>query len=456
MNLAGGLGKLFFSASLPSTGREPWTSDGTEAGTLLLKNINLGAGSSSPGELTRVGSTLFFTVATPDAGSELWKSDGTEQGTVLVKDIVPGPGSSHPFWLTRVGSTLFFLATHPDTGTELWKSDGTEAGTVLVKDIYPGPGSSLGNFATGRPTEVNGILFFAAFRPDTGWELWKSDGTDAGTVLVKDIVPGAGDSLFGTSWLSVNGTLFFSACHPETGCELWKSDGTEGGTVLVKDVTPGPGSSGAAPLIGVNGVVFFRTSSPLALWRTDGTEAGTALIREGIVPAPARCGGGGLATVNDTLVFLAQGAHTCELWKSDGVTAEPLMDVMPAPAFANDLGAVSGLVLLSAYDDAHGLELWATDGTSTTGMVQDIAVGAGWSSPSSFTPVGSLVFFTANDHVTGLELWAMSKSAIHRALNLPEPNADVAAQDEPTPRRRGAAGEFRAFLPAFEDDDETP
>src|SRR5205807_2203121 len=169
---------------------------------------------------TAVGGTLFFTASGSGTGTELWKSDGTAQGTVLVKDISAGPGDSRPMNLASGMGKLFFSASQPSTGREPWKSDGTEAGTVLVKDIYPGPGSSLGNSATGRPTEVNGILFFAAFRPDTGWELWKSDGTDAGTVLVKDIVPGAGDSLFGTSWLSVNGTLFFSACHPETGCEL--------------------------------------------------------------------------------------------------------------------------------------------------------------------------------------------------------------------------------------------
>ena len=137
------------------------------------------------------------------------------------------------------------------------------------------------------------------------------------------------------------------------------------------------------------------------------------------------------AAVNGTLVFAARDENGCELWRSDGVTADLLMDINPGSAsslwrrFAvvAPFRSVSGLVLFSAYDDAHGFELWATDGTSTTGMVEDIAVGAGWSSPSFFTPVGSLVFFTANDHVRGTELWAISRSAIHRALNLPEPKA---------------------------------
>src|SRR5262249_50457386 len=99
--------------------------------------------------------------------------------------------------------------THPDAR---WKSDGTSAGTVLVKDIDIATGSAL--------TNVNGTLFIA-----TG-ELWKSDGTTAGTVLVKDIRPGLNDSN-PTALTNVNGTLFFTANDGTTGQEVWKSDGTE-------------------------------------------------------------------------------------------------------------------------------------------------------------------------------------------------------------------------------------
>ena len=80
-------------------------------------------------------------------------------------------------------------------------------------------------------------------------------------------------------------------------------------------------------------------------------------------------------------------------------------------------------------------------------------MGAGWSSPRFFTPVGPLVFFTANDHMNGNELWAISKSALHRALNLPEPSDDLAALDEPARRPHATVDEFRAFLPSAEEDD---
>ena len=135
-----------------------------------------------------MGGTLFFTADDGIHGSELWKSDGSQAGTVLVKDIDPdadGYDEYGPSYLTAVGGTLFFTADDGIHGEELWKSDGTRAGTVLVKDIHPGDyGSDPSSL-----TDVRGTLFFTARDGIHGSELWKSDGTRAGTVLVKDIRP---------------------------------------------------------------------------------------------------------------------------------------------------------------------------------------------------------------------------------------------------------------------------
>src|SRR2546425_8174835 len=104
--------------------------------------------------------------------------------------------------LTNVNGTLYFAGDDGTTGPELWKSDGTTAGTVLVKDIYTGSstfnynGHYYGHFHqhykilnSSRPdnlTNVNGTLFFVADDGMHGRELWKSDGSATGTVLVKD------------------------------------------------------------------------------------------------------------------------------------------------------------------------------------------------------------------------------------------------------------------------------
>jgi ELWxxDGT repeat protein len=149
-------------------------------------------------------------------GQELWKSDGTAAGTVLVKDIRPGSGGSYPRYLTAAGNTLFFRANDGVNGYELWKSDGTAAGTVLVKDIRPGSSSSnLRNL-----TAVGNTLYFTADDGVNGEELWKSDGTAAGTVLVKDIRPGSGGSN-PQNLRVVGSTLYFTADNGVNGRELW-------------------------------------------------------------------------------------------------------------------------------------------------------------------------------------------------------------------------------------------
>src|SRR5439155_770627 len=84
----------------------------------------------------------------------------------------------------------------------------------------------------------------------------------------------------------------------------------------------------------INGVLFFKANIN-GLWKTDGTEAGTTLIRDGILPGGRVYGcGGGFAAIEDALVFAARDQNGCELWRSDGVTAEPLVDINPGPAGA--------------------------------------------------------------------------------------------------------------------------
>ncbi len=143
-------------------------------------------------------------------GWELWKSDGTAAGTTLVKDINPND-SSRPWGLTPVGSTLFFVADDGTHGYELWRSDGTESGTTLVKNITPTDSSDL--YAPNALTAVGDTLYFNTQDGVHGRELWKSDGTEAGTIMVKDINPAGSPTPAGSRRWAAR-----SSSWPMTGC----------------------------------------------------------------------------------------------------------------------------------------------------------------------------------------------------------------------------------------------
>jgi ELWxxDGT repeat protein len=360
---------LFFVAD-DGRGDELWKSDGTAAGTILVRVINTSGSSSYPRSLTAVGDTLFFTADDGSSGYELWTSDGTFAGTVRVTDIRPGGSSSFPSSLTVVGDTLFFRANDGISGTELWKSDGTAAGTVRVADIYPGGSSSFPSSLTA----VGDTLFFTADDGSSGYKLWKSDSTSAGTVRVADIRLG-GSSSSPSSLTAVGDTLFFSANDGISGTELWKSDGTAAGTVRVADLDPGGSSSYLRSLTAVGETLFFVAndgSSGYELWKSDGTAAGTvrvADIRKGYASSSPYS----LTAVGDTLFFRANDDISgTELWALDlSPQNHELPDLAIAATDADKSESLSGTnsftftVIRSGDVSAGSSARWMVTGTDT-------------------------------------------------------------------------------------------
>jgi ELWxxDGT repeat protein len=223
------------------------------------------------------------------SGLELWTSDGTQGGTRLVRDVCPGTCDGiDPFSMEHaavIADTLFFLANDGAQGLELWKSDGTTPGTVLVRDIRAGPS---GSDAEGL-VDLGGILYFVANDGSSGRELWRSDGTTPGTYRVADIRPGPGSG-FGRYYGALRpaaGRLYFAAHNLQTGLEPWQSDGTEAGTAMVGDVAPGPSSSIAARFARAGERLFFAANDGATgeeLWALDvgpTASVGDALVREG-------------------------------------------------------------------------------------------------------------------------------------------------------------------------------
>jgi ELWxxDGT repeat protein len=325
-------------------GTELWKSDGTEAGTTRVRDINFGAANSTPSALLAVdpllfNTDLFFVADDGVNGRELWRSDGTDAGTAIVRDINSGSGDSFPSSLTAINGVLFFAAYDgPVRGRELWKSDGTEVGTALVKDINTDMAADAGYSSPSFFTNVNGTLFFSANDGFHKVGLWKSDGTDAGSSWITSFNPSGTDP--GPLYFAVmSSTLFFQAnnaiCGGVSLCgvELWQTDGTGAGTAQVKDINPETeGDSGPSFLTPVNTAVFFFTAF-------DG---------------PASTGGGD---------------HGVELWKSDGTVVGTCLvkDIWSGITTSNPFGltAMNGELFFSADDGNHGVELWKSDGTDT-------------------------------------------------------------------------------------------
>ncbi|RRA97600.1 ELWxxDGT repeat protein [Larkinella rosea] len=416
-------GTLIFSANDGSTGLEIWKSDGTAGGTVLLKDINPGAASSSPARLIVINNTVFFAANNGSTGIELWKTDGSAAGTVLVKDIRPGGYDSTPGWMTDVNGTLFFRADNGTNGSEIWKSNGTEAGTTLVKDINYGS-------AHGDPqylTNVNGTLFFKANNGANGSELWKTDGTSVGTVMVKDINPGINGSSIAYP-ANINGTLYFVAWQSATGSELWKSDGTSAGTVLVKDIYPGPFPSEVSFITNLNGTAYFKAYDPTAgteLWKSNGTAAGTTLLKD-IWPGIADANGipGFLTVVNNQIFFTANYYGTGrELWKTDGTSGGTVLvkDINPGqdasePTSFADMG---GVLYMSAKTASQGFELWKSNGTEAgTVLVADVNPGAADSSPYELTPINGVLYFAATGSNGSKQLFRLNPCVAPPAPNL--------------------------------------
>jgi len=235
---------FFFSADDGTNGPELWATDGTPGGTRLVSNISPGAGGFVASNFQAFDGRMYFSYDDGVNGSELWVSDGTDAGTQLFANIRAGGSASNPSWLTPFGDVMLFTAQGDTAGAELWVTDGTSEGTTLLKDIEPG---GFGSFPRGASdstgfVEFGGKVYFRATTSAEGTELWVTDGTEEGTELFLDFVPGPGNGdPFGL--VATDTDLFFSITTPEAGIELWATDGTVEGTRLVSDIFPGEMSS---------------------------------------------------------------------------------------------------------------------------------------------------------------------------------------------------------------------
>ena len=276
------------------------------------------------------------------------------------------PGSSQPTAFRALGPITLFTATTTSSGTELWRTDGTAAGTQIVADIWPGPSSSMPRY----PTVVQNTLFFAANDGSVGSELWRSDGTAAGTHLVADLEPGPGDS--GPSRLTnVGGRLMFEASTTTAGSEPWVSHGTATSTAMIADLVPGAGGSDPDEFVQLGDITLFVADTPgegRELWRTDGTAAGTSIVGD-LVSGFIGSRPSGLVASGDLVFFRALGPWTGSglinhVWRTDGTTAGTFIIAQSASSSVpRSFVAFRGGLLFRYADAAEGFALFFSDGT---------------------------------------------------------------------------------------------
>jgi ELWxxDGT repeat protein len=395
-----------------------------------------------PRELATDRGRVIFTGFREEQGTEPWRSDGTRAGTKLVREIHTGrqsatcapqgaecgtfPAGSDPRSFVTIGRTTFLVANHPRYGQELWRTNGTRAGTRLVKDIQTGTGSGLA-FSEGSLVEFGGGLYFVAGDGKHGRELWRTDGTRAGTRMVRDIGPGWSVAWWDTPVVAGD-HLYFTAEREDEGLELWRTDGTRTGTRLVRDIWPGPKASKPQDLTAVGDRLYFTARDRehgRELWRSDGTRTGTELVAD-IVPGRASSDLGDLVALGDRLYLTVWGAideaePARRLWRTDeaGGSLEPVLLGNDGSTSTNrrwseypTLATHDGHLYLAADDGVHGNEVWVIDGaTGASALVADIRPGPQGSKPEWLTIADTVLYVAAADGEHGRQLWALPLDA---------------------------------------------
>jgi len=269
-------GVAIFVAKDASNSVDVWRSDGTEAGTYAIKAL----GASTPSTQKYYGvqnGKLYFKL-----NGTSYSTDGTEIGTIseatpisLNTDLEYTPGAPNTYFYTSGQSLYYFNGSN----------------TVTLRTAPAGEFQANLEYA-------NGYLCFAA-KNENGIELWRSDGTIGGTAMLKDIRTGSTSSGAYSSYPSnlkaIGNTVYFSANDGVNGFELWKTDGTVDGTVLVKNMAPGSLSSHPARMTEFNGQLVLGTfegnsSGGVAFWKSDGTTNGTVMFAGNHAPEMTNTG----------------------------------------------------------------------------------------------------------------------------------------------------------------------
>ena len=397
----------------------------------LVRNINPRNSAdfgSSPNGLFTLGNRVLFTATSREHGSELWTTDGTAAGTTLLKDIQPGPIGSQPRLLARVGQRVLLTAGNIALGEEVWVTDGTPEGTIPLGDFAAG---RIGS-APGNPIVIDGVVHFSArvgtpaspsSPADTlPFRLVSTDSTPAGTVNL-------GDGL--SNPIQIGRRVIFAGADPAgtTGVELFALDLDTGTRTLVANIFPSAGSSdpiarASLPSRALYSALFTRLPERRALTASGGTTDST----EFLLTFTTDLSGDAIeiAVIGDRAILSRAGsAAGGKLWITDGTRAgtAQLIDLLPGsvngPLPAN-LTAWNNQLAFTLATDASGPQIWLINpATAAVQRLTTLNNTPGSGGPSQLTVVNNRLYFTADTPDAGREAWVVDDTPFGASM-LPE------------------------------------
>ncbi|MFY8108068.1 MAG: T9SS type A sorting domain-containing protein [Bacteroidia bacterium] len=317
---------------------------------------------------------------------QLWKTNGTLVGTVLVKDSFEFIKN-----LVNLNNTLYFFAKPLSGQVALYKSDGTKPGTIVIKQ-FPGTNIELSGLSS-----INGLAYFSVIssNPNAG-SVWKTDGTNLGTIEVKSnvFVKAAKDK--NQSFYKAGNSVVFSAYNLNNSyVALWSTNGTSAGTILLKDSAFFYQFSRISNAVSSDSLLVFldNAGSGGNLWRSNGTKAGTKVIRGGNISS---------ITLYKNEFFYHSGTVYKALNKTDGNSHGPITGLTNV---GNAIGIFDNQLVLSGKDN-NDWEPYLSNGlAANTVLLKDISNNTNGSDPRYFTKIGNTMYFVANDNIYGDQIW---------------------------------------------------
>ena len=342
-----------------TTAGKLYATDGTPGGAAELSAVDSSLASLKAAYMVYEKSPAFIVanqiVGVPMGDAFLWKTDGTPEGTTLLKRAAPTDSGTydkyHSFQLIGPLAKDMLFADLWENGVDLWKTDGTPEGTVLLKRVSSYERPPVQKNTVGQSLVLDGRCYFLVVNELIGGMgvvslACATDGTPEGTAqLGNDNIGGRAGGLFALNgqacWLTGGDWIANSKTVDSAWfVKLGQTPATTSLPVLLSAVADGAFMSDAVAILG-DRLLFMDGYG--TLFTSDGTDEGTQPITAhgaGGQTVPAELG-----TTGKQGYFGARSADfSWGLWRTDGTAVgTSLVMTIPPGVLGTDFQLISRL-----------------------------------------------------------------------------------------------------------------